>query len=338
MRRKLLVAAALLFSFSLYSYAQNKQESFQLALPENKIDNSLYKKIQVLDIREDTTSLGVMQKGAFNKQVKVVPEIPLSLQFSKLLSALNTDSAADGELLLLLREFRFAEVTKAMSEFGYCHFRAVLFAKTTAGYSKLQTIDTVATIRAMDVTKKTMREGSRLISAVIGQNLTKQPVGDIVLAEQQLLSIDSFEKQKLPLYTTSSFTDGLYYSYASFAQQQPDETGVKAWFDKKHRFQGLSYKNKNDQDVEIKNQFFYAFVLDGKPWISGEFTCYPLEKIGQDFFFTGKARDVKNGDVAAATFFFGIIGGLMASSATSLFEMKLDHLSGGFMRIREVEK
>ena len=160
----------------------------------------------------------------------------------------------------------------------------------------------------------------------------------MTLLPEQLPKIDSIEKNKLPLYTSNTLTDGIYYNFRSFVNQQPDETGISATFDKKGKPQRISYTNKKGQKVEIESRFIYAFVHEGKPYVSGEFSCYPLEKRGDDFYFTGKAVDAKSSDVAMATAFFGIIGGLMASSATSVFEMKIDHLSGGFIRIKEVNK
>jgi len=240
--------------------------------------------------------------------------------------------------LLLLRQFSFAEVTGSLSERGYVQFRAMLFANTSEGYKRLAAIDTVVLVKAVDVTKKMFRLGSITITDFIGENLDKDPAEDMLLTMEQLTNIDSVEKANLPLYTTAAYTDGLYYSFQSFVNQQPDETGLLVSFDKKKRFVGLSYTNKKGKPQPITNQFFYAFVHEGKPYISGELTCYLLEKKNNDFCFTGRANDAKNTDVAVATAFFGIIGGLIASSATSVFEMKIDHLSGGFIRIKEIKK
>jgi hypothetical protein len=333
-----LFATAIFGICSIFSYAQAKTEAYQISLPVSRISGSFYNNIHLMDIRDDSVSLGIVQKGAFNKRATVVAETPLATQFSNVLNALADNTAKEGELLLLLRQLSFAEITKAMSELGYCHFRAVLFAKVGEGYSKLETIDTVVVIKAMDVTKKMFRLGSEAVTDFISRNLTKEPSGDIVLSLEQLPQIDSFEKTKIPLYTTVTYTDGLYYTYQSFASQQPDETGVSIVFDKKGRVQKINYINKKGQKWDIENRFIYAFVYEGKLYISGEFTCYPLEKRGDDFYFTGKANDAKSGDIMAAQFFFGIMGSLMASSATSIFEMKIDHITGGFIRVKEVEK
>ena len=80
---------------------------------------------------------------------------------------------------------------------------------------------------------------------------------------------------------------------------------------------------------------FVAFK--GDLFIATEYGFYKLKKLGDDFYFTGKAKvTAKTGDVLAAGFFFGIFGTLLASSADATFEMKIDHNNGGFIRLREV--
>jgi len=328
------IIRTLFFCLLFYqAFTQPQTEPFQLSLQEIKVPGSLYNSIKLVDLRTDTTQLGWAQKGAFNKLVNVIPATPLSEQFNQLITSMVDSSAGHGELILLLRQFRFVEITKAMSEFGYCHLRAVLFANSMHGPSKLETLDTVVLIRAMDVTKKMFREGSKAITTFISNNLTKLPDQDFRLTISQLPLIDSFEKTRIPLYANPVLNDGIYYSYSSFADQQPDETGLSVLYDKKGRVLRISYINKKGEKWNIENRFIYAFVHQGKPYISGEFTCYPLEKRSDDFYFTGKVNNAKNTDIAAATYFFGIIGALFASSATAVLEMKIDHLTGGFIPI-----
>jgi len=58
-----------------------------------------------------------------------------------------------------------------------------------------------------------------------------------------------------------------------------------------------------------------------------------------DFFFRAKSKTTaKTGDVIMASAFFGIVGGLIASDTSSLFEMKLDYQNGGFIPIKEVQR
>lgn len=334
---KSIIKSLSIFLF-LSSYAQAQTEAFKISLPYNKKANSLYSSIRLLDARSDTTDFGIAQKGAFNKRVKIIAEPPLSLQLNDVVNALIDNTAQNRELLLVLRQCSFAEVTGGMSERGYFHFRAILFTLENGLYKMVASIDTVAQVKSMGVTKKLFRTGSDAVSYFIESNLVKEAHDELTLSFGQLRSIDDIEKNKLPLFVNSTYTDGIYYNFKSFVNQQPNETGVSSSFDKKGRVLRISYTDRKGKPRDIENRFIYAFVYEGKPYISGDFTCYPLEKRDNDFYFTGKALDAKSSDVAMASAFFGIMGGLMASSATSVFEMKIDHLSGGFIRIKEVEK
>ncbi|MEO6219895.1 MAG: hypothetical protein ABIO81_05670 [Ginsengibacter sp.] len=91
--------------------------------------------------------------------------------------------------------------------------------------------------------------------------------------------------------------------------------------------------------VKVKAKDVYAIVYNGQPFIATEYGYYLLQKINEDFFFTGKAKvSAKTGDVIAASLFFGILGGLIASDSESIFEMKIDHSNGGFIRMKEIKR
>ncbi|MEI9807910.1 MAG: hypothetical protein WDO16_08600 [Bacteroidota bacterium] len=102
----------------------------------------------------------------------------------------------------------------------------------------------------------------------------------------------------------------------------------------------MQLKNKKGKFAETALDQWYAFVFGDKLYINTDFGIYPLEKKDNDFYFTGKSRtSAKTGEVVAAQLFFGIMGGLMASSGgVGIFEMKIDHLNGGFIHLREVKK
>jgi hypothetical protein len=322
--------------FCASTHAQT--EPFKIPLPYNKKPNSLYNSIRLLDIRSDTADFGFVQKGALNRSVSIVAQPSLQTQLNDVMKALIDESAQGGELLLVLRQSRFAEKSKSTSERGYFHFRSILFTDENGMYKKVASVDTVVMVKGFDVTKKMLNTGGETIADFIAANLRKKATDDLTLSADQLRSIDDMEKSNLPLYINSTLTDGIYYNFKSFVNQQPDETGVSATFDKKGRVQRISYTDKKGKSIDIENRFIYAFVYEGKPYISGEFTCYPLEKRDNDFYFTGKVPDAKGEEVFMASAFFGVIGGLIASSATSVFEMKIDHLTGGFIRIKEAEK
>lgn len=201
--------------------AQPATEKFEITLPATRVANSLYKTIRLVDVRPDKQNLGIVQLGAFNRKAIVTTETPLDEQLSRVMTALTDSAAQGGELFLLLRQFSFAEVTGAMSEKGYCHFRAVLFAKQGDSYRKLDRIDTVITVKSMDVTKSLLRQGSKIITELVATNLAKAPAEGPGYSSGDVVHFESLEKKSIPLYTATVYKTGIYKTFRSFADQCP---------------------------------------------------------------------------------------------------------------------
>jgi hypothetical protein len=333
--RTLLPITILLF-FATVCKAQSRTEDFDLILPEQKVQNSLYNSIQFLDSRYDTTHMGIVQLGAFNKKAKVIPKTPFSTQLTGVLHSLTDSGSKEGALLFQLRQFSFAEITGATSEKGYCYLKAAMYTNKDGLYMKLASIDTVIFVKSMDVTKALFRKGSKAITDFIAGNLEMEARDSIQYSYADVMNIDNVEKRNILLYTTSQYQDGLYETYSSFCKQMPDKPitvemkGDKMGTVRTHDEQGKA--------VKVKAKDIYAIVYKGQPFIATDFGFYPLNKTGNDFYFTGKAKVNANaGDVIVASMFFGIIGGLIASDAEATFEMKIDHTNGGFIRLQEIK-
>ncbi|MEP6585017.1 MAG: hypothetical protein ABJA90_12160 [Ginsengibacter sp.] len=318
------------------SYSQNRTEDFEIALPEQKVQNSLYNKISFLDSRDDTTYMGIVQLGAFNKKAKVISKIPLEAQLRKVMSSLTDSTGKNGELLFQLRQFNFAEITGAVNEKGYCYLKAALYSKTRDQYQSISSIDTVILIKSMDVTRALFRNGSKVISNFIETNLLHEPGSLNYYSYNDVVNMDSIEKRSIAVYNISKFSDGLYNTYTSFKNQTSDaEISVNM---KDEKIFSVKALDKMGKAVKVKAKDIYAIVYNGQPFIATEYGYYPLQKMNDDFFFTGRAKvTAKTGDVIAASFFFGIIGGLIASNSEAIFEMKIDHSNGGFIRMKEIK-
>ncbi|MFT3679973.1 MAG: hypothetical protein QM791_06850 [Ferruginibacter sp.] len=318
------------------SISQGRTYDFEISLPETKIPNSLYNKINFLDSREDTSQMGIVQLGAFNKKATVVLKTPFSQQLTTVLNALIDSTSKDGELLLQLRQLSFAEVTGAMSEKGYCYVRAVLYARENDGYKRAGAVDTVILVKAMDVTKALFRNGSKIINTLIADNLLKAPTDTKAIPMEDVKAINSIEKTAIKVYTDTGWKDGIYINWYSFKNQQPDKP-VFAEI-KNGELNSVKAPGEDNKIEKVKSKNLYAVVYNGKPFIATRYGYYPLERKDNDLFFTGKAEVSANaGDVIAASFFFGIIGGLLASDAEAMFDMKIDYSNGGFIRLREIK-
>lgn len=331
-----------LISFSIIicmnAVAQKATKDFEIELPEQKISGSLYNTISYIDSRLDTTHMGIVQLGAFNKKARVVPKIAFGQQLTNVLQALTDSASGDGGLLFQLKQLSFAEVTGAVSEKGYCYLRAVLYKKAGESYNPVNSIDTVILVKAMDVTKALFRNGSKVINSFISDNLLRPSTDTINYSYSDVVHIDSIEKRKLKLYNVTAYTDGVYKSFESFLNQAPDYTEMSVTM-KRDTISSVKIAGENGKMEKIKTKNLYAVIYKGQIFVATEYGYYPVEKYNDDFLFTGKAKvTAATGDVIAASMFFGVLGGLIASdAANATFEMKIDHINGGFIRLREVK-
>jgi hypothetical protein len=280
--------------------------------------------------------MGIVQLGAFNNKAKVISKVPLSVQLKNVMQSLTDSTAKNGELLLQLRQFTFAEITSAMSEKGYCYLRAELYSKNDDQYHKLAAIDTVVLINSMDVTKPLFKSGSKMITDFISNNLLKETNDTKGYSFNNIVKIDSIEKRGILVYNTDKYADGLYYDYKSFSCQKPDKQ-INVETKKDGRISCVKVLSADNKMVKMKPKDIYSIVYNGIPYVATEYGYYPLTKSNDEFYFTGKTKVTANtGDVMAAGMFFGVIGVLVASNANATFEMKLDHNNGGFIHLREI--
>jgi len=320
--------------------AQQLTEKFNFKKPEETVSNSFYNSINLIDGRDDTSNLGIVQKGAFNRKAKVVADVALNIQIAELLKNLVDTTAKQGELQLLLKEMCFTEVT-TLSERGFYFLKADLYAKKEAGYTLLDRIDTVVMVKSLDVTKATLRNGSKNFTEFISSNLNKEPVTDTYFSYYELTRMDSVEKSKLPLYTAYTLREGVYENYVNFKNQEPNRLlfTVK---EKKGVVSEIAILNKKNKYEKIPLKNSYAVVYKGQPYIATEYGYYLLLKKANDYYFTGKYKTAASaGSLITAGFFFGIIGAAIASEAGSseVGEMKLDYATGSFKVVpQEVKK
>ncbi len=188
--------------------AQQKTGDFRITLAEAPASGSLYRRLVFLDSRTDTADLGIVQLGAFNRKARVVPETPLRQQFPALMTKLAEGAQGEGEMLFQLRQLKFAEVTGAMSEKGYCYLRANCYAATPDGYRLIGKVDTVLLVKAMDVTRAMFRRGSQAVIDCITASLQREAATGRVYSLQELERIDELEKQEIPLYANSVYQKG----------------------------------------------------------------------------------------------------------------------------------
>jgi len=286
---------------------------------------SLYKTIDFLDSRTDTSCIGMVEITD-KKVVRLVLQTPVQPQLSALLTAYSAPDAGDGELLFQLRRFSFAE------PFGsrYCYLAATLYAKQGERYAPLANLDT--TFLLFKGLRKAIRiETKHILSEFLAAHMGTRPAGAVSYSLDELTRLDSLEKQQMALYTTTRFADGFYSAYSAFRDQRPDLHGeVKV--DADGRVSHVKILDKAWKNAQ--RDHIYALVYNGDPYVVTYLGIWPLEKIGDDFYFTGKLKlSASSQEIAGAYVMFGVAGvlGRNALGDKMVCRVMLDHQNGEFI-------
>ncbi len=320
--------------------SQNYTEEFKLVYPKKIISNGNYNAINFLDSRLEKDDFGYVYSGPDNKKVPVVQKPDLNTQFNSFLKNSIDSSTADGELLIQLRKFKFLVKPESANELGFCLFRADLYIRQDSTYKKLTRIDTIIVVEAPEATKPLFDAASNAITTFILKNLDRGFSNTQDYTYRQLTKIDSIEKSKIRLYSTSPLTNGVYKNFQSFKDQTPDFRLIDL-VHKKEKLSAINALNFKGKKMKLKPDEFFAFVSDGKPFISAEFDCHPIEKIDTDLYFTGEGKvaaersvrsDSENGPSVKS------VEKAAAIPQTAFYLIRIDHIDGSLMRIKEIKK
>jgi hypothetical protein len=320
--------------------AQKKTQDFILAIPAQKIPGSLYSTITLLDSRTDTSSLGTVHLGLTDAGAKIIPHIPLAVQLQHLLTASNDSNAKQGSLLLQLRQFSLVEIPQAVTEMGICTFRANLYMRSANGYQLINSIDTAATCKAIDITKKLLAQGKEIIYSYIAKNIATPVTDSTLYSFEDIIQIDSIEKSKTKLYTTTTYADGVYRTFKSFEDQEPDYTDAKIKMKDSVTIDNIKMTdNTTGELTKIKPQAVYAVVVKGKLFAATEYGYYSMykSKADNDFYFTGNLRMIPSyGDMTTGYLVGGLLGAIATSNMDGYFYTRIDHVNGRFIRIEQL--
>jgi hypothetical protein len=315
-----------IFPFGLLN-AQKKMLSFTFSPSGQKITGSLYNAIEFRDLRDDTTSLGLVQVGAVNTKARVVPDQPLKQQFDTLLASLVGDDAKQGKLLLTFRRFSFIEQSAGMEETGFFFVRADLYENVRGEYNWINTVDTIVQFNAVDVTQKLLRKGENIITDFISRNLTSSSSSERSFSLYETTKLDSIQKSGLALYTRKELMPGLYETYESFRDQKPTRTDFQTIESSKKVVNVFLPINSTSGLQEIKPDDYFAVIHKGVAYVATKDGYFPLEKRGDDFYYGGAVKIFTVGPALI----HGMIGIAFMTGKTKQSRFKLDHINGSFL-------
>jgi len=335
MNKRLLTMLAMCISCAGLQAQDIATRYFEIVPPKNKVTQSLYNTVEFLDSRGDTSHIGTISVGLLkNRDAMLKLKTPFQQQLSGLITELTDSTARDGRLLFQLKQFDFVETYGTR----YCYLGAALYAKQDAGYKRLSILDTILIVRIPDVAKAIQKEGNKIISDFVSKGLLLQPADTTLYPIEVVENIDSVEKRQIPVYNTTAYSDGLYTSYASFKNQAPDMQGLVA-LNKDGSVSSVKMVDSAGKKIKLKSKSLYAVITKGKLFIATEYGYYSMQKISDNFYFTGNVRvAASSGDISTGQIAFGLVGAALASSGNEArYDMIIDHLTGKFIHITRLK-
>jgi hypothetical protein len=327
--------------FAANSIAQKNTEIFRF---ENVMPGGLtsnYNSFHLIDIREDTSTIGIIQKGILNKKTSVVCEPQLDAQLQSLFKQLTSDNNSNTGLILLLQQLSFSEATYATKEIGILQIRGVFFAKRGDSYSKLSEIDTMRLVQGADVTRQLLKKGNSFFIDIFNSALNTVPQHFDMTELTSVINYDSLQKLNLPLYTATNYKTGAYATYEELLNQTPSDTTVRIEFYKTGHWKSVQLKNKKGRYEEVVLKDWYAYVFENKIFLSTTIhEVYPVRKKGNDFYFKGKVwTPASTAQTVGMSVAFGLLGALAAAGGnTEVTELKIDYKTGAFIRAWQKSK
>lgn len=339
MKRVFYSCLLVLMHIGLY-YSQDKTKLFLLdASKEKRVNAALYSSFDYIDSRENKSNFGVVRIGALDKEATVLPQEDFQEQLKKVMAGLVGDEAANGKILFQLRKLKFIEKAEGNLEYGYCFFRASVYTPSENNYYKqIAAIDTFISVESKDVTNLIMESANRAIVKFLASSLQRDTANKILFTYNDIVRLDSIEKSRIKVYNVSEYTDGIYSSFESFKEQLPDFSLFSITFED-GEITEIKGKNKKGRILKLKSDEVYAMVNKGQPYISAQFGYYPLVKNNNDFYFIGddKQHYIKGQLVKSNSLLNPIEYLYSPLPLTSTFEIKIDHINGKFMRVKEVK-
>ena len=204
-------------------------EYFHLDFPDKVVSGSLYDSIQFIDSRDDKRCLGFVYAKKGVKKLLVYPESSFNEQFNNLLKSRIDSRSKHSVLVVQLNKFEFIEIMRHGFDYSYCTLRLNLYAKTGVSFRSITTLN--STLFQESINKNLLfKTTSDTITSFILNNLVLVPKNNKDYTYSDILSIDSVEKLGTKLYTVAKYTDGVYTTFFSFKNQQPDYPVAAVYF------------------------------------------------------------------------------------------------------------
>lgn len=305
-----------------------------------------FSNVAVIDNRVDNQLLGYIQKGALNRTEQIQFRGNLIDSLSQFFRTKSPKVNEQKTLVFVLNELFMNELTKEFSERGRLKLSLRLFSENSENrFSELLSIDSVYSVRGMDVTKKLLRSVSDQFCA-IAQNL---PAVNTDIQQQpdysfeELHHLDSLETLTIPIYSADKPKAGIYKDYAHFKMNAPDIAADIVIEESRKEIRIFRLYGAKKKKIELENDGIYA-VSDGERLVKATSGGYfEIKKEGFQLYYDrpGSYSESNNAAVIGGAA-FGLIGAIVASGISpdksNLYRFRINHRKGNSVPIALVRE
>lgn len=296
----------LLFSGSLFG-----QETQVIQLRQSIKDRKkIAKSLTLIDRREDKT-IGIVSHRKEPYEVKFEKD-DLEKLFSDWFLEDNKQRG-NTEYFLMLEDLKVKDIPTERSVMGHLELKISTFLKRNDKYYFLKKNRV-----SKDYPQKDHAYITRAIAAKISSELANAVKDsytetglNIPVSETDLGNYEQVISEQLPVYSSQSFTDGVYRDYKSFAEQKPDKE-LTARKNKDGMIKGV--KRIDGYDNLSKDVF--AIIDNGIAYKKTPTNIIEIEKDNKGYFITASEEEIfpqSNTAVYIGAGVGGVIGGLVVA-------------------------
>ena len=271
----------------------------------------------------------------------------MSEQLAQLMARLTDSASGAGTLLVQLQSFYIYS-----SDEQHAALRMNVYALGKQCYQELREIDTLLTVGTGMLGhhgKKIVPAVSKAIWSIMAGVLSKtpDPAADYY-SYAEVRRIDAVKMSRLPLYRAGdSLPDGVYLNFKSFLQLQPDYTRLLVDTIAGWERATVTVATPATPSEPVVPEQLYAFVKNGRAWISTGSRYHLLQRDSTGFYFIAKIAVESQGATNAANMagwavFFASAFRLPLAQVYGLtvrkkFILQLDYRNGSFVPVKPVE-
>jgi len=184
--------------------------------------------IEIINAVSDSSILGYIQTGMFNKWKPAAAEKPLteylqSFVDKRYASIYKKDAV---KLVWVIQEIRIGERTFSMSERSFLHFKGISYAGDSTGqFRQVASLDTVLMKGGMDVTHKHGDNIADALQILLTKSASAPKANDTTYTLSGIKE-KALERYNVPALQAKEHADGIYLTFKEFINDQPSFTNI----------------------------------------------------------------------------------------------------------------